>query len=56
MESGNIIYIEHIIVGAIGREFWEIYIRSIQYKVELGCQINILLKMRYNRREEFMDL
>jgi len=33
----------HVSVVAFGREFWEIYIRIIQYKVEFGCQINISL-------------
>jgi hypothetical protein len=41
MESGNIINFEHISVVAIGRESWEIYIRSFQYKVEFECQISI---------------
>jgi len=35
-------------VVSIGREFREMNIRSIQYKVEFGCQINILL---WNTRE-----
>jgi len=30
-------------VVAFEREFWEIYIRSIQYKLEFGCQLSILL-------------
>jgi len=34
MESSNI--------TNFGLKFWEIYIRSSQYKMEFGCQINIL--------------
>ena len=35
---------DHVSVVAFGREFWKIYIRSIQYTVEIGCQINMLLR------------
>jgi len=33
---------DHVSVVALGRELLEIYIRIVQYKVEFGCQNNIL--------------
>jgi hypothetical protein len=35
---------DYVSVVAFGREFWEIYTISIQYKVEFGCRNSILLR------------
>jgi len=43
VESSNVANFDHVSVVALGRELLEIYIRIVQYKMELRCQINILL-------------